>query len=282
MTWMIIEGVDRSGKSTLAKHYESLGYKYIHFSAPDKKFYTPGYTGPSYLDSIIETILPLSGQDVIFDRSWYGETIWPNVYNRQPLLSEDDLDILREIESQNSTFRILMSPKDVSAHWQRCVDNKEKLTKSEFDAARSLYLNMSEKYNFNLYSLEDFSSIKETLTANAVLSIEEQNEPQQSQDLDKQKHNILTLNNKNNMTPEQLKLQQANAVNEILSSRIIKKKGTEFDLIEAKIREFLNQELAMLLGTNSPHHKAQTALPFSDEEVNLLKAVASRLKNKRA
>ena len=32
MPFVIIEGLDRTAKSTLAKAYESQGYKYIHFS----------------------------------------------------------------------------------------------------------------------------------------------------------------------------------------------------------------------------------------------------------
>jgi len=37
MAWIVIEGIDRSFKSSAAKLYEAKGFKVIHFSAPDKK-----------------------------------------------------------------------------------------------------------------------------------------------------------------------------------------------------------------------------------------------------
>ena len=82
------------------------------------------------------------------------------------------------------------------------------------------------------------------------------------------------------LTPEQLKLQQANAINDILSSRVVKKKGNEYDSIELRIRDFLNSELAHLLGTANQTQVHQ--LPFSSEEITLLKALANRVKDKRA
>jgi hypothetical protein len=85
MSFVIIEGLDRTAKSTLANMYVQKGYKLIHFSAPDKKYSESGYSGPSYLEDLIEMMVSLSGQDVVFDRSHYGELIWPYVYGRRPL-----------------------------------------------------------------------------------------------------------------------------------------------------------------------------------------------------
>lgn len=269
MAWLVIEGVDRSGKSTVAKMYESKGYKYVHFSAPDKKYTQPGYTGPSYLDDLVEMLISLSGQDVAFDRSFYGEMVWPYVYGRKPLLADEDIDVLRDIEDQNDTTRILMVDNDIEVHWKRCVDNKEPLTLSQFKSAYQLYSSMADRYAFSVKTKQDFVQQEPEVKD---MSPEPKLQPKE------EATNVVKIDTPTKLTPEQQKLQQANAVNDILSSRIVKKKGAEYDTIELRVREFLNQELAKLLGTE----KTQTSTPFTIEEVTLLKALANRVKDKRA
>lgn len=278
MPWVIIEGVDRSFKSSLAKMYESQGYKSIHFSAPDKKYTQPGYTGPSYLDDLVEMLVGLSGQDVVFDRSWYGESsVWPFVYGRKPLLNDDDIDVLRDLEEQNSPIRILMIDENVEAHWQRCVDNKEPLSLSQFKSAYQLYAIMADRYGFGIKSKHDFVSqeteVKE-MSPEPKLESKGFAAPVTSSEI----ANVVKMDTPTKLTPEQIKLQQANAINDILSSRIVKKKGSEYDSIELRVREFLGQELAKLLGTD----RQQTLASFTSEEITLLKALANRVKDKRA
>lgn len=269
MAWIIIEGVDRSAKSTVAKMYESIGYKYVHFSAPDKKYSKSGYTGPSYLDDLVEMLISLSGQDVAFDRSWYGEIVWPHIYGRNPLLLDEDIDVLHDIENQNHTTRILMVDNDIEAHWKRCVDNKEPLTLSQFKSAYQLYAAMADRYAFSVKTKQDFTP--QDLEGKEML---QEQKPLHKEEIT----NVVKIDTPTKLTPEQQKLQQANAINDILSSRIVKKKGSEYDSIELRVREFLNQELAKLLGTD----RSQVLLPFTNEEVTLLKALANRVKDKRA
>jgi hypothetical protein len=270
MAYIVIEGVDRSFKSSLAKIYESQDYKVIHFSAPDNKYYQPGYTGPSYFDNIMEMLVSLSGQNIAFDRSWYGETVWSQVYGRKPMLSDDELDIIREIEEHNSVSRILMVDSDVEAHWKRCVDNKEPLTRSQFNSAYQLYHIMADRYGFEVKTMHDF--IKPSQEVKDM-------QPQQSEvHLANSSTNVVKIETSIKLTPEQLKLQQANAINEVLSSRVVKKKGAEYDHIESRIREFLNSELSKILGTSAN----QNLPPFTNEEITLLKALANRVKDKRA
>ena len=100
MSWIILEGIDRSGKSSVANLYKAKGFELIHMDAPDKKYIEKGYAGPSYVDDMMEMYLSYDNKDVIFDRSIYGECIWPHVYGRDPMLSEDDFEMLREFEDR--------------------------------------------------------------------------------------------------------------------------------------------------------------------------------------
>jgi thymidylate kinase len=274
MSFVIIEGLDRTAKSTLANMYVQKGYKLIHFSAPDKKYSESGYSGPSYLEDLIEMMVSLSGQDVVFDRSHYGELIWPYVYGRRPLLNHSDLEILREIESQNQTDYVLMHDPNVEAHWKRCLQYKEPLTRTQFDSARTMFEDMAMQYDFNKLTLEhlkDDEDKKEISTQKRGTSSEM--EETVNKDIDV----LSARKNKNSdLSREQLKLAEANAINEILTGRIVKKKGDYFDSIENKIRSFLNSELSLLLGTNKDDD-----FNFSQEEIAMLKAVAKRMREKK-
>jgi len=281
MSWIIIEGLDRSAKTTLAKLYANQGYEVVHFSAPDKKYYTSGYAGPSYVEDIIELLVSKSGRDVVFDRSHYGEKIWPLIYGRNALLNEEDFEIIQEIEDQNAVTRILMHDPNEVAHWQRCLDNKEPLTLNQFKQARQLYYSMADKYGFLQMTKQDL--ILDNPEKEIKLS--DRQDDQATVNVIKREsiQHLKSLNSKNTATiqqsPEQIKLAYANAINEILSSRIVKKKGTEFDSIEDKIRTFLNSELGVLLGAQ-PQQANKGDTFFTKEDVLVLKTFISRIKEK--
>jgi hypothetical protein len=291
MTWMVIEGLDRSGKSTVAQLYKTKGFQVVHFSAPNKKYTTKGYTGPSYLDDILDQLMQLTGKDVVFDRSWYGELIWPSVYGRQPLLSLEDLEIIREIEDQNDTQRILMHDPDVKAHWQRCVENNEPLDAHQFKHARDLYYRMAEEHGFILKTKTDFDKRSESKSED----VNAPNDPvgirfdESSREILDSKHgetNECLVEVKNlqeggiqsmaTLTPEQIRLAEANAINDVLSKTIVKMKGEHYSSIENRIRNFLNQELATLLGTQKTQQQVQNSL--TEEEVLVIRSLISRSK----
>src|SRR5277367_4244102 len=107
MALIILEGLDRTGKSSVAQMFESQGFELVHMSAPDKAMSQPGYVGPSYLDQMVELLTTCTGRNVVLDRSHYGELVWPQIYGRKPQLNDEDMEILREIESNMDTTRIL-------------------------------------------------------------------------------------------------------------------------------------------------------------------------------
>jgi hypothetical protein len=282
MTWLIIEGLDRTGKSTIAELYRAKNFDILHFSAPDKKFTDPKYTGPDYLSTLIELLVSLSGKDVVFDRSWYGELVWPQIYGRRPLLTKDDIDILREIEDQNDPTRIIMHDPDIRAHWQRCIDNNEPLDPSQFNSARELFGEIAKEYAFEFRTRFDIPDTQEigregdmdTKNYNSGLRSSSNDELIIPTNIEQDADNSLRSKNTIDlygMTNEQKKLAEANAINHILSKPIIKAKGDFYDSIELKLRCFLNNELANLLGTNQSQSQGLTS-----EEVQFLKILINR------
>jgi len=238
-------------------------------SAPAK-----GTSSSAYLGEMVDLLMSFSGRDVVLDRSHYGELVWPLVYGREALLNEEDMESLRELEDSLDTTRVLMHDPNTEAHWKRCVDNKEPLTKAQFVKARTLYSAMADKYAFTRKTLGDFpeaaaiaAQVASTATTKAAVdSAPAQAASPSSSSIPTPKTDV--------RTPQQQKLDKANAINEVLSKRIIKGKGQMFDDLERSVRGFLNTELGKIFGTTS------SATGFSNEEVELLKFFCERLKNK--
>lgn len=257
MSLIILEGLDRVGKSSVAATYEAKGFEVIHQSAPAK-----GLNADVYLEEQIQIISRAASQDIVLDRSYYGELVWPLVYGREPLLNDDGgLEALRELEDSVGTTRILMHDPNVEAHWKRCVDNKEPLTKPQFIRARSLFASMADKHGFQRKTLMDFPEVP--IVQQDVSSTK--SEPEK----------IVSSGPVHKLTNEQVKLETANAINDILGKRIVKQKGPIYDKIEINLRTFLNTELGKILGTKIEN---TTAGQFSNEEVELLHFFCKKLK----
>ena len=83
---VVVEGVDRTGKSSLCRELAEASsadrITTMHFSAPEK----------SALD---EYVTPLLGydpwtDDVIVDRHYLGELVWPQIFGRPSRMSETE------------------------------------------------------------------------------------------------------------------------------------------------------------------------------------------------
>lgn len=255
MAWIICEGIDRSGKSTVAEQYKNKGFEIHHMSAPDKKYFkTNSKEGYIYLDECLDIYMKFNGKDIFFDRSVYGEKVWPYVYSRESLLPDEDIEILREIEAQNDTRYILMTDPNVEAHWNRCVSNNEPLNIVQFNKAVKLYDNLKKKYNFTEMHLSDFLPQNKVIKKDSVGAqvVQENEEPK---------------------TVYQLKLEEANAINMILSSKIVKKRGQVYTDIENGIRSYLQDRLSNIFGSSSSNK-------LTDEEIVIFKKYVERLKIK--
>lgn len=256
MSLIILEGLDRTGKSSVAAHFQAKGFELVHQSAPEK-----GTTADLFLEEQMQLISRASSQDIVLDRSYYGELVWPEIYGRESLLSEESIEALRELEESVGVTRILMIDPNIEAHWKRCVDNKEPLTKPQFVRARTLFSAMADKYSFERKTIHNFPEI---VVAQPEVKVTESSQ-------------VVIAAPVQKLTNEQLKLETANAINDILGKRIIKQKGQIYDKIEINLRTFLNTELGKILGTKTENTQSQ----FSGEEVELLRFFCKKLKEKQ-
>lgn len=283
MSLVLLEGLDRTGKSTVAAYFETLGFEKIHLSAPPK-----GTTGDQYLQEIADLISSAATKDIVMDRTHYGELVWPQVYGtpnkpRYPLLTEDDFEMLREIEQSVGVQRIWMTDDDLKGHWQRCIDNNEPLDKAQFTRARGLFSSMAAKYGFEKVTLQTFlkqfpdaqkiideqvGSALATKTVTVVNNV--------TTEVDVSQPAVSTTAAKYpGKSKEQHTLEVANAINEVLSKRILKQKSLVYDDIENEIRHFLNTKLGKLFsGVTGPE------LTLTQEEIRFYKEMYKRAKDK--
>ena len=265
MAFIILEGIDRTGKSTVAAYFESLGFEVVHQSAPHK-----GMSRDEYLQEQVDLVSSASTRDIILDRSYYGEAvIWPNIYGRKPLIDEDDIDLLREIEDTVGVRRILMHDTDFNAHWMRCVNNKEPLDKSQFVRARALYSEMTEKYGFERVTLQQF--LKQYPEAVQFNNVQKPIIDSMVEETNTESMVDLASKHQPQKTKEQLKLEKANVINDILSKRILKIKGIIYDELENDLRLFLNDRLGKLLGNST-----SPEVSLSKEEVKFFKDIYAK------
>lgn len=275
MGFIILEGLDRSGKSTVAEYYKQQGYEVVHMGAPHKKFFETGYAGPSYLEEIVEMYNVYAGKNVVFDRSPWGELIWPEIFNRMPLLNEDDFEYLAQLEYNQDAKRYLMVPSDTEAHWKRCVDNKEPINRIQFLQAGRAYDKLENERNFERKQLSDFKALAEENKSSkknkkADEKIQKNDKGVKGNGRDVDSPSIEETGDRRTMVE---KLDKANAIRSILDNKILKKKGEVFENLEEDIRDFLALQLKELFEPNN-------IKTFTGDEVIILKNMAQRIKQK--
>lgn len=260
MSLIILEGMDRTGKSTVASKLESEGYSVVHLGAPPAEM-----SSEEYKAQIIDLLMSSRDEPVglVLDRSHYGELVWPFVYNRKPKLSKEDIMLIRQVEDKLDTQRILMYDPDVLALWNRCVTNNEPFDKNQFNIARKLFLSMADEFGFVKKTLKDF--VDQPASKNAESKSKENSDAKSSKTSVPHK------------SPQQIKLERANAINLILSKRIIKQTGEHYDFIEEQIRGFLNKMLDSLFSKDDSSANLET---LSQEEIKFYKALYKKMMSK--
>jgi hypothetical protein len=125
---------------------------------------------------------------------------------------------------------------------------------------------------------EDNNTRKPVVSTDSTTTIQIKDNPTAKVDDGNIKHGNLDVgtsvkNSNTHDSLEQRKLAEANAIDEVIRGRIVKKKGEYFDILEEKVRKFLHNELTMLLGTNKPSNKELT-----NEEIDFLRILINKAK----
>ena len=292
MAWILLEGLDRSGKSSVAKYYKGQGYEVVHMEAPNKKYFKDDYTGESYLEEVVRLYSKHDGKNVVFDRTIYGELVWPNIFGRLSLLNDEDIEYLGMMERNNECKKILMFDSNTEEHWKRCEINKEPINRQQFGRANIFYERLADDYGFVKKELPDFpeimqarpsgdagESVDSLQKADGTLSKSngDTNSPGDSDGTSQVGGSEQIRSNEggnSNVGSVTDKLERANAIRVLLSGTLVKKKGEVYDDLNAAIRGFLQRELDQIFTPKL------SATEFTSDEVTILKVYAQRIKEK--
>ncbi len=145
---IIVEGPDRSGKSTLVKALKDiLGW--------DSKYLGHKNVKDQYQRYLKEYAL---NEDVVFDRSHISEIVYSKLWDR-PLISEDDVKSLDYIASKNGLIIFSLPPLEVVLERH----NNTRGTKiSDDDLVKSyeLFRKIKNKYWAQVYTETTFEGLE--------------------------------------------------------------------------------------------------------------------------
>lgn len=148
---ILLEGLDKVGKSTVAEHFrQTKKFEYIHMTAPAK-----WHTRDSYFGEMLHVIALTAGKNVVIDRSWYGELVWPEIFNRPALLNSYDCHALSTIcnSLHGHVEKYYMHDPDHQAHLARIAKFKE--PSYDFNKARRLYEEACKAASFSKLTFQE-------------------------------------------------------------------------------------------------------------------------------
>lgn len=96
MSFIVIEGCDLTGKSTLAQslkqHYEERGEQAVvhHYGPPERKTAIEEYIEPYHSYHPMDPDRP----HIIVDRFHVGEAVWPEFFDRRPRMTKTERELI--------------------------------------------------------------------------------------------------------------------------------------------------------------------------------------------
>ncbi len=122
--FIIIEGLDRSGKSTLAEIIaRDFNFKLIHCSKPQ--------TNNPYQE-YLQLFQEYEGQDVVFDRFYLGEYVYSNLYRDGCTISDFQFWVFDMLAKKNDAL-LIYSSTDAKTIYNRCVATNESLAEFNYN-----------------------------------------------------------------------------------------------------------------------------------------------------
>lgn len=138
---IIIEGADRTGKSTFAKYLleKHAKHSYIHCNLHDR-------TDAEFYKTL------LSKQDVIFDRCFVGEMVYPKYFNRKGNMTREQFQDIAQFCTDNNIEVVILydSPRALEKRSQ----NEPKEVRENIKQINQDFIDLATTYGFKLRRLD--------------------------------------------------------------------------------------------------------------------------------
>lgn len=138
MALVLLEGLDRTGKTTLAEALaDVLHAPLIHKSAPAQPDGLTEYLAPlAHFDREVESL--------ILDRWHWGEMVWPGVYGRAPLMGPREFAYVeRRLACLGAV--VVLCTGDLGQVWRRIADEPDEPL-AQLEHGRSKFIAAAEVY----------------------------------------------------------------------------------------------------------------------------------------
>ena len=157
---IILEGVDCCGKSTLAKNMKNIlgDVDIVHCTGSD----------PKDFDFYHQTMRKLN---VIYDRHLVGEMIYPEIFNREPNLTEEEFEELLNIADKLGVYIFIIIPDNdvIKARLDAERPNEEDEIKQRYAYINRRFEEIALKYNNKHRSINIVYSPKGMTDADSLL-----------------------------------------------------------------------------------------------------------------
>lgn len=126
--FIIIEGPDGAGKTTLAKQLlrSHPNSKYLHFSYPANEQEAQNYWRV-YAKALLQAD---STKVTILDRSWYSDMVYGPIMRGKLVMVPETVDILEQLLIKNGGGFVIYCTADVNTLWKRCQERGENYIKT--------------------------------------------------------------------------------------------------------------------------------------------------------
>lgn len=128
----VIEGVDRTGKTSLARRIaDKIGAEVVHAGPPTR------HPLEEY-ETALDGYDPRKGNHLILDRWHVGESVWPVIFNRESKYTEAVKRHVHMFMESRGAF-VIYARRDSSKLERELVENEEPLHPEDLAKAKSLF-----------------------------------------------------------------------------------------------------------------------------------------------
>jgi len=149
---VILEGPDGGGKTTLAKHFESIGFTYLHEGPPPLSCDLIDYYKMRLYQALIHDV------DCVFDRLHLGETIYGSIMRNNDRLGLNGVNLFERVARSKAVFQYLCLPSQptLEANFKEKIKEKDDYVKSwsNFFAIRDRYDEVNAIFKWPIYNYE--------------------------------------------------------------------------------------------------------------------------------
>lgn len=148
---IIIEGADMTGKTTLAKYivdnYPNMSYIHVNSKDPNNvEFYN----------------ITLEKTNVVFDRHFIGETIYPTLFNRQGNVFDAEFELIQR-KAERLGYKIVVLTATKEQFLERLVDrpNEPKQIVENWESINESFKNVAYKNNIKVINVTDYKTMED-------------------------------------------------------------------------------------------------------------------------